>query len=86
MDGNIIRELAQFYHVNCRDCVILNGYLLQLLRSGQRTDLFGEMYRRHVLGVVREVEGVGGQDEVEVVEEPYWDYLYRVNGKPGEKQ
>ena len=66
--------------------MILNGYLMQLLRSGQRTDLFDKMYRRHVLGVVRDVESVGRQDEVEIVEEPFWDYLYKLNGKPGEKQ
>ena len=62
-----------------------NGFLMQLLRLGQRIDLFDEMYRRHVVGVVRDVESVGGQDEVEVVEEPFWEYLYKVNGKPGEK-
>ena len=66
--------------------MILNGYLMQLLRSGQHTDLFDKMYRRHVLGVVRDVESVGGQDEVEVVEELFWDYLYKLNGKPREKQ
>ena len=44
MEGNIISKLARFYHVNYRDCVILNGYLIQLLRSRQHTGLFDKMY------------------------------------------
>ena len=85
MARNIVSDLGPFYHVNCEDCVTLDGYLMRLLRSGQSTSLFDEMYRRHVLGVVRDVDSVGRQEDIEVVEEPFWDYLFKLNGKPGEK-
>ena len=85
MAGNIVGVLGPLYHVNYQDCVTLDGYLMSLLRTGQSTSLFDEMYRRHVLGVVRDVDNNGGQEDIEVVEELFWDYLYQLNGKPGEK-
>ena len=85
MAGNMVGDLGPFYHVNCQDGVTLDGYLMSLLRTGQSISLFDEMYRRHVLDVVRDEGSVGRQEDIEVVEEPFWDYLYKWNGKPGEK-